>query len=76
MAYKVLLDCVDVDLLADAQIWLATHPQAQNDGYNISNGDQFRFQQVCSDDHLAYMICITSSSRHVSAGLMFRARGA
>ncbi|EIE22698.1 hypothetical protein COCSUDRAFT_63836 [Coccomyxa subellipsoidea C-169] len=46
VAYKVLLDCVDVDLLADAQIWLATHPQAQNDGYNISNGDQFRFQQL------------------------------
>ncbi|KAK9904280.1 hypothetical protein WJX75_008293 [Coccomyxa subellipsoidea] len=46
VAYKVLLDCVDVDLLADCQIWLATHPQAQNDFYNISNGDQFRFQQL------------------------------
>ncbi len=43
---KVLLDCVDVDLLADCQIWLATHPEAQNDFYNISNGDTFRFQQV------------------------------
>lgn len=43
---KVLLDCVDVDLLVDCQIWLATHPEAQNDFYNISNGDVFRFQQV------------------------------
>lgn len=43
---KVLLDCVDVDLLVDCQIWLATHPEAQNDFYNISNGDIFRFQQV------------------------------
>ncbi|CAL8470695.1 g10237 [Coccomyxa elongata] len=46
VAYKVLLDCVDVDLLADCQIWLATHPEAQNDFYNISNGDMFRFQQL------------------------------
>ncbi|BDA45726.1 3-oxo-Delta(4,5)-steroid 5-beta-reductase [Coccomyxa sp. Obi] len=46
VAYKVLLDCVDVDLLADCQIWLATHPEAQNDFYNISNGDIFRFEQL------------------------------
>ncbi|CAK0782935.1 hypothetical protein CVIRNUC_006130 [Coccomyxa viridis] len=44
--YRVLMDCVDVDLLTACQIYLSTHPTAQNTAYNISNGDVFRFEQL------------------------------
>jgi hypothetical protein len=37
---------VDVELLTDAEIWLATHDKAANQAYNISNGDTFRWRQV------------------------------
>ncbi|CAL5220375.1 g2379 [Coccomyxa viridis] len=46
VTYRVVMDCVDVDLLTMCQIWLSTHPKAQNTAYNINNGDVFRFEQV------------------------------
>ena len=42
----MLFDCADADLLADAQLFLATHPGAQNEAYNINNGDVFRWFEV------------------------------
>ena len=44
--YDAVWDCVDVEVMADAQIWMATHKEAANQAYNISNGDTFRWRQV------------------------------
>ena len=35
--YNILFDCADANLLADCQIFLATHPDAQNQAYNVNN---------------------------------------
>ena len=45
-AYNTLFDCADANLLADCQIFLATHPGAQNTAYNVNNGDVFRFSEA------------------------------
>ena len=42
-AYTALLEVVDAELLAKAQAWIATTPHAQDDSYNVSNGDVFRW---------------------------------
>ena len=45
-AYEVLAECIDVDMMADGQIWLATHPHTQNTAYNLNTGDVFRWFEV------------------------------
>ena len=45
-AYEVLQECIDVDMMADGQIWLATHSNAQNTAYNLNTGDVFRWFEV------------------------------
>jgi len=45
-AYDILLEVVDVDLLAEGMVWLAHNPEACNTSYNISNGDVFRWSEV------------------------------
>lgn len=47
-AYNALLEVVDVEILADAVEWIALHPDAGNASYNISNGDIFRWSEVCA----------------------------
>jgi hypothetical protein len=42
----VIFDCACSYLLADLQIWLSKNPHAQNQAYNVNNGDVFRFEQV------------------------------
>jgi nucleoside-diphosphate-sugar epimerase len=44
--YDVLLEVVDADLLAEAMVWVATTPEAQDASYNVSNGDVFRWSEV------------------------------
>ncbi len=46
LAYHTLMQVTDSDLLARAQYWAATSPNAANEAYNITNGDVFRFEQV------------------------------
>ena len=35
-----------MDMMAEGQIWLANHPHAQNQAYNINNGDTFRWSEA------------------------------
>jgi nucleoside-diphosphate-sugar epimerase len=46
LAYHTLMQATDSDLLARAQCWAATAPNAANEAYNVTNGDVFRFEQV------------------------------
>ena len=49
-AYNLALDCVDTDVLTDAQIYISTHAGAEqatvNEAFNISNGDVTRWKWV------------------------------
>ena len=47
-AYNALAECIDVDMMAEGQIWLATHPHAQDQAYNINSGDTFRWFEASS----------------------------
>ena len=47
-AYNALLEVVDVEVLADAAQWIGLHPEAANTSYNCSNGDIFRWSDVCT----------------------------
>jgi nucleoside-diphosphate-sugar epimerase len=40
------LELIDVDLIADALIWAATSPSAQNEIFNIANGDVVVWENV------------------------------
>ncbi|KAK9810123.1 hypothetical protein WJX72_005112 [[Myrmecia] bisecta] len=46
LSWNALNDCVDVDLLAEATIFCATHKEAANQAFNIHNGDYFRWRDV------------------------------
>lgn len=46
LAYHTLMQATDSDLLARAQCWVATAPNAANEAFNVTNGDVFRFEQV------------------------------
>jgi nucleoside-diphosphate-sugar epimerase len=46
LAYHTLMLATDSDLLAHAQCWAATSPNAANEAFNVTNGDVFRFEQV------------------------------
>lgn len=51
--YNVALDITDAELLAEHLLWASTEPAAQNQAYNVANGDVFRFKQmwkVIADD--------------------------
>lgn len=45
-AYDALLNVTDAGVLAKAMEWAALHPAAQNEIFNITNGDIFRWNQV------------------------------
>jgi len=45
-AYGILLEVVDVELLADGMVWASTQPQGANKAFNISNGDVFRWRDA------------------------------
>jgi nucleoside-diphosphate-sugar epimerase len=45
-AYTSLIEMTDADLLAKATIWAATNPGSQNQAYNITNGDLFRWSSM------------------------------
>ncbi len=42
----VLLEAVDADLLAEAFVWAANSDEAQNETFNINNGDVFVWENV------------------------------
>jgi nucleoside-diphosphate-sugar epimerase len=44
--WRVIREACDVDLLADAFVWAATHPIARHETYNVSNGDQMDWQEM------------------------------
>ncbi len=46
LAYHVLSQNTDADLLARAQVWAATAPACANEAFNITNGDCFRYEHV------------------------------
>ncbi|MEA9984143.1 MULTISPECIES: SDR family oxidoreductase [Subtercola] len=37
-------DVTDADLLGEQLIWASTHPEGQNEAFNIANGDVFRWR--------------------------------
>ena len=41
-----VLEAVDSRLIADALVWAATHEEAQNETFNITNGDVFTWPNV------------------------------
>lgn len=45
-AWNAVNDVTDVDLLSQASIHVSTHQQCENQAYNISNGDLFRWKEV------------------------------
>ncbi|MER7080333.1 Nucleoside-diphosphate-sugar epimerase [Saccharopolyspora kobensis] len=45
-AYDSLLEMTDARLLAKATVWAATAEQAQNQAFNINNGDLFRWREM------------------------------
>lgn len=45
-AYRALYQVTSADILAKASIWAGTTEAAQNDIFNITNGDNFRWQYM------------------------------
>ena len=45
-AYSVLSELSDATYLAEAIIFIATHPTAKNAAFNVTNGDSFRWSRV------------------------------
>ena len=47
-SYGYAVDMIDVDLLVEAEEWLATHvkPDTANTSFNITNGDVTRWKHV------------------------------
>jgi len=45
-SFSVLLEIVDVEILAKAMVWMSTTPKCANNAFNISNGDVFRWEGV------------------------------
>ena len=44
--WNSLVDFTDADLLADATLWAAQAPAAQNQAFNINNGDLWRWSEL------------------------------
>ena len=44
--FDALIQVVDADLLARAAIWVSTAPGCGNRGYNVGNGDMFRWRHM------------------------------
>ncbi|MFI0463917.1 SDR family oxidoreductase [Saccharopolyspora sp. 5N102] len=45
-AYDSLLEMTDAGLLAKATVWAATSERAENQAFNINNGDLFRWREL------------------------------
>lgn len=45
-AYKALYQVSSADILAEATVWAGITPDARDDIFNITNGDQFRWQYM------------------------------
>ena len=45
-AYRALYQVSSADILAEAADWAGTTPQARNQIFNLTNGDQFRWQHL------------------------------
>ncbi|MBB5178807.1 nucleoside-diphosphate-sugar epimerase [Planomicrobium koreense] len=45
-AYSSLLEMTDAGLLAKATVWAATSEQCENQAFNITNGDLFRWEEL------------------------------
>jgi nucleoside-diphosphate-sugar epimerase len=45
-AYTAPMEVCNADVLAEAMVFLSTTPAAENQAYNINNGDYFRWEQV------------------------------
>lgn len=39
-----VVDVTDADLLGEQLIWASTHPEGENEAFNIANGDTFRWR--------------------------------
>ncbi len=45
-AFETVYQAVDAELLAKSMLWAATSPAAENDVFNITNGDFFRWKNI------------------------------
>ena len=45
-AYNALIHLTDAELLADATVWAGSSTSSHNEIFNVTNGDQFRFNQL------------------------------
>ncbi len=45
-AYGTIMEVTDAGLLAEATVWAATTPECQNQAFNITNGDVFRWETL------------------------------
>ena len=61
-AWNAVNDVTDVDLLSDAAIYVSTHPQCENQAYNINNGDLFRWKEVSASTSSCPCIARTSNA--------------
>jgi nucleoside-diphosphate-sugar epimerase len=46
IAYRVLMQATDADLLARVSAWAAVEPRAAGEAYNVTNGDLFRWSEL------------------------------
>lgn len=44
MQWDGITDVTDADLLGEQLIWAGTHPEGENEAFNIANGDVFRWR--------------------------------
>ena len=42
--WNFITDLTDADLLGEQLVWASTHPAAENEAFNIANGDVFRWR--------------------------------
>jgi len=44
--YRAIYQCTDAALLAKAIVWMATDPKCGNQGFNVTNGEYFRWENL------------------------------
>lgn len=59
-AYDTLMEMTDAGLLARATVWAATDPGAQDEAFNIANGDLFRWNALWPRIACAFDMAVAS----------------
>lgn len=45
-AFNAITNVVDIGLLTDSMVWMATEPRCANNSFNMANGDCFRWRDI------------------------------